>query len=136
MIPSGGTVDTWLLEALTIAAGGLLYDVNNSCCKVLLSSKPTETAVQFLRDLGEKEKVSPPGPVDWGTTPNDFAAGKAAMVYYTTGGLGFIRTNAKFEFGTAFLAKDQRFDVLLTDMGMSLLRSRSGGSVTETTLSR
>jgi sn-glycerol 3-phosphate transport system substrate-binding protein len=109
MIPSGGTVDTWLLEALTIAAGGLLYDVNNSCCKVLLSSKPTETAVQFLRDLGEKEKVSPPGPVDWGTTPNDFAAGKAAMVYYTTGGLGFIRTNAKFEFGTAFLAKDQRF---------------------------
>jgi len=109
MIPSGGTVDTWLLEALTIAAGGLLYDANNSCCKVLLASKPAETAAQFLRDLGEKEKVSPPGPVDWGTTPNDFAAGKAAMVYYTTGGLGFIRTNAKFEFGTAFLAKDQRF---------------------------
>jgi sn-glycerol 3-phosphate transport system substrate-binding protein len=109
MIPSGGNVDTWLLEALTIAAGGLLYDANNSCCKVLLSSKPAETAVQFLRDLGEKEKVSPPGPVDWGTTANDFAAGKAAMVYYTTGGLGFVRTNAKFEFGTAFLAKDQRF---------------------------
>ena len=60
-IPSSGGVDTWLYEALTIAAGGLLYDVNNSCCKVLLSSKPAETAAQFLRDLGEKEKVSPPG---------------------------------------------------------------------------
>ena len=108
-IPSGGGVDTWLLEALTIAAGGLLYDVNNSCCKVLLASKPVETAIQFLRDLGEKEKVSPPGPVDWGTTANDFAAGKVAIVYYTTGGLGFVRNNAKFEFGTAFLAKDQRF---------------------------
>src|SRR5262245_54183814 len=109
LIPSTGGVDTWLFEALTIAAGGLLYDVNNSCCKVLLTTKPAETAVQFLRDLGEKEKVSPPGAVNWGTTANDFAAGNVAMIYYTTGGLGFIRNNAKFEFGTAFLAKDQRF---------------------------
>jgi len=109
MIPSSGGVDTWLFEALTIAAGGVLYDLNNSCCKVLLASKPAETAAQFLRDLGEKEKVSPPGPVNWGTTANDFAAGNVAMIYYTTGGLGFIRNNAKFEFGTAFLPKDQRF---------------------------
>jgi sn-glycerol 3-phosphate transport system substrate-binding protein len=108
-IPSAGGVDTWLLEALTIQAGGVLYDPNNSCCKVLLASPPTQAAVQFLRDLGEKEKVSPPGPVDWGTTANDFVAGKVAMIYYTTGGLGFIRTNAKFEFGTAFMPKAQRF---------------------------
>jgi sn-glycerol 3-phosphate transport system substrate-binding protein len=108
-IPSSGGVDTWLYEALTIAAGGLLYDVNNSCCKVLLASPPAERAAQFLRDLGEKEKVSPPGPINWGTTANDFAAGNVAMIYYTTGGLGFVRNNAKFEFGTAFLAKDQRF---------------------------
>ena len=108
-IPSSGGVDTWLYEGLTIAAGGLLYDVNNSCCKVLLASPPAERAAQFLRDLGEKEKVSPPGPINWGTTANDFAAGNVAMIYYTTGGLGFVRNNAKFEFGTAFLAKDQRF---------------------------
>jgi sn-glycerol 3-phosphate transport system substrate-binding protein len=108
-IPSSGGVDTWLYEALTIAAGGLLYDTNNSCCKVLLASKPAETAAQFLRELGEKEKVSPPGPINWGTTANDFAAGNVAMIYYTTGGLGFIRNNAKFDFGTAFLPKDQRF---------------------------
>jgi sn-glycerol 3-phosphate transport system substrate-binding protein len=108
-IPSSGGVDTWLLEALVIAAGGVLYDVNNSCCKVLLSSLPTEAAVQFLRDLGTKDKVSPEGPINWGTTANDFAAGKVAMIYYTTGGLGFVRNNAKFEFGTAFLPKGQRF---------------------------
>jgi sn-glycerol 3-phosphate transport system substrate-binding protein len=108
-IPSAGGVDTWLLEALTIQAGGALYDLNNPCCKVLLNSPPTQAAVQFLRDLGEKEKVSPPGPVDWGTTANDFVAGKVAMIYYTTGGLGFIRTNAKFDFGTAFMPKAQRF---------------------------
>ena len=108
-IPSAGGVDTWLFEALTIAAGGVLYDVNNACCKVLLSSPAAQAAVQFLRDLGEKEKVSPTGPIDWGTTPNDFVAGKTAMIYHSTGSLGFIRNNAKFEFGTAFLPKGQRF---------------------------
>jgi sn-glycerol 3-phosphate transport system substrate-binding protein len=108
-IPSGGGVDTWLLEALTIQAGGALYDVNNSCCKVLLSSPAAEAAVGFLRDLGTKEKVSPPGTIDWGTTANDFVAGKVAMIYYTTGGLGYVRNNAKFEFGTAFMPKAQRF---------------------------
>ncbi len=111
LIPSGGGVDTWLLEGLAIEAGGVLYDVNNSCCKVLLANPATEAAVQFLRDLGERDKVSPTGPIDWGTTPNDFVAGKVAMIYHTTGSLGFIRNNAKFEFGTAFLPRGQRFGV-------------------------
>jgi sn-glycerol 3-phosphate transport system substrate-binding protein len=109
LIPSSGGVDTWLLEGLVIEAGGLLYDANNSCCKVLLSSPATEAAVTFLRDLGTKHKVSPEGPVNWGTTSNDFVAGKTAMIYHSTGSLGFIRNNAKFEFGTAFLPKDKRF---------------------------
>ena len=108
-IPSGGGVDTWLLEGLTIQAGGVLYDQNNACCKVLLSSPAAQTAVQFLRDLGEKEKVSPTGPIDWGTTTNDFVAGKVAMIYFSTGGLASIRNNAKFEFGTAFMPKGQRY---------------------------
>lgn len=108
-IPSGGGVDTWLLEGLTIQAGGVLYDPANACCKVNLASPATQAAVQFLRDLGEKDKVSPTGPIDWGTTANDFVAGKAAMMYYTTGGLTFVRNNAKFEFGTAFMPKAQRY---------------------------
>jgi sn-glycerol 3-phosphate transport system substrate-binding protein len=108
-IPSAGGVDTWLLEGLTIAAGGVLYDQSNSCCKVLLSTPPAQEAMQFLRDLGGKHQVSPPGPVNWGTTSNDFAAGKVAMIYHSTGSLGFIRNNATFEFGTAFLPKEKRF---------------------------
>jgi sn-glycerol 3-phosphate transport system substrate-binding protein len=61
LIPSSGGVDTWLLEGLVIDAGGLLYDANNSCCKVLLSSPATEAAVQFLRDLGTKGESQPGG---------------------------------------------------------------------------
>jgi len=108
-IPSGGGVATWLYEALTIEAGGVLYDPKNPCCKILLTSPAAQAAAQFLRDLGEKDKVSPPGPINWDSAANDFTAGHYAMLYYTTGGLGFIRTNAKFEFGTAFLPKAQRF---------------------------
>jgi sn-glycerol 3-phosphate transport system substrate-binding protein len=108
-IPSAGGVDTWLLEGLVIQAGGVLYDPNNSCCKVLLASPPTQAAMQLLRDLGAKHQVSPPGPINWGTTSNDFVAGKVAMIYHSTGSLGFIRTNATFDFGTTFLPRDKRY---------------------------
>jgi sn-glycerol 3-phosphate transport system substrate-binding protein len=110
-IPSAGGVDTWLLEGLVIAAGGVLDDPSNSCCKILLATPPTQMAMQLLRDLGAKHQVSLPGPIQWGTTANDFAAGKVAMIYPSTGSLGFVRTNATFECGTTFLPKDKRYGV-------------------------
>lgn len=110
-IPSAGGVDTWLLEALTIEAGGLLYDANNPCCTINLDTQPVKDAIGFLRDLGGKYGVSPSGPVNWGTAPNDFVAGKVAMIYHSTGSLGFIRKNANFDFGTAFLPAKARFGV-------------------------
>jgi sn-glycerol 3-phosphate transport system substrate-binding protein len=109
VIPSAGTVDTWLFEGLVIASGGVLYDPNNSCCKVQFNSPAVEASLQLLRDLGTTHKVSPPGPIDWGTSPNDFVAGKTAMMYHSTGSLTFVRTNATFEFGTTFLPKNQRY---------------------------
>jgi sn-glycerol 3-phosphate transport system substrate-binding protein len=63
------------------------------------------------RDLAAKYKVSPEGVIAWGTTPGDFAAGKVAMIYHSTGSLGFIRNNARFSFGTAFLPKKVRYGV-------------------------
>jgi hypothetical protein len=48
-----------------------------------LTGRYQRTLPGFLRDLGTKEKVSPEGPINWGTTANDFVAGKAAMMYYT-----------------------------------------------------
>ena len=53
-------------------------------------------------------KVSPPLR-PWNTTPIDFAAGKAAMMYYSTGGLPTIRKQAKFRFGVAFLPKNVQY---------------------------
>jgi sn-glycerol 3-phosphate transport system substrate-binding protein len=100
---------TWLLEALTIQAGGLLYDPAGRGCKVLVDTEPVRKGIQFKADLAQKYEVSPKGVVAWGTTPGDFAAGKVAMIYHSTGSLGFIRNNANFAFGTAFLPKLVRF---------------------------
>ncbi|MGC8905704.1 ABC transporter substrate-binding protein [Thermus sp.] len=102
---------TWLLEALVIQAGGLLYDPQGRGCKVLVNTEATRQAMQFKRDLAALHKVSPEGVIAWGTTPGDFAAGKVAMIYHSTGSLGFIRNNARFPFGTAFLPKKVRYGV-------------------------
>jgi sn-glycerol 3-phosphate transport system substrate-binding protein len=102
---------TWLLEGLTIQAGGLLYDPQGEGCKVLVNTEAVRQGMQFKRDLAAKYKVSPEGVIAWGTTPGDFAAGKVAMIYHSTGSLGFIRNNARFSFGTAFLPKKVRYGV-------------------------
>jgi sn-glycerol 3-phosphate transport system substrate-binding protein len=102
---------TWLLEGLTIEAGGLLYDPQGTGCKVLVNTEAVRQSMQFKRDLATQYGVSPEGVIAWGTTPGDFAAGKVAMIYHSTGSLGFIRNNARFSFGTAFLPKKVRYGV-------------------------
>ncbi|GAA6732203.1 ABC transporter substrate-binding protein [Thermus brockianus] len=102
---------TWLLEALTIQAGGLLYDPAGKGCKVLVDTEPVRKGMQFKADLARRYGVSPEGLVAWGTTPGDFTAGKVAMIYHSTGSLGFVRANARFPFGTAFLPKQVRYGV-------------------------
>lgn len=78
---------------------------------MLVDTEPVRQAMQFKRDLAAVHKVSPEGVIAWGTTPGDFAAGKVAMIYHSTGSLGFIRDNARFEFGTAFQPKKVRYGV-------------------------
>ena len=62
----------------------------------------TARALQYwlrLPQLG----VEPRGIVSWETLPTEFVAGRYAMIYHSTGSLTFIRSNASFKFGTAFM---------------------------------
>lgn len=102
---------TWLLEGLVMQSGGSLYDVNSDGRVVTINTPAVRAAMQFLYDLKHTHQVSPKGVTAWGTVPNDFAAGNVAMIYHSTGSLGFIRENAKFEFGTAFLPANKQFGV-------------------------
>ncbi len=96
----------WLLQALTIAAGGTL--ANQEGTRTAFDSPANVEALTYLVDLSRKQKVMAPGVIDWGTTPRDFFERKAAMIWTTTGNLTNVRTNAKFPFGVAMLPAGQR----------------------------
>ena len=44
-------------------------------------------AVQSWYNLSKVDGVQPPGLIAWGSTPQDFLQGKAAMIWHTTGNL-------------------------------------------------
>jgi sn-glycerol 3-phosphate transport system substrate-binding protein len=67
---------------------------------VNFNSPEVVDAVQFYLDLSQKYKATPPGvQVSWGTSTQNFAAGKTAMIIHTTGSLAGILKTAKFKVG-------------------------------------
>lgn len=99
-IPSDG-FPYWLFQGFAIANGQNL--VGDAANKVFFNTPSTVEALSYFRDLSKKDKVMPEGVIVWGNTPTDFTAGKAAMIYHTTGSLTNILKNAKFDVGVGFL---------------------------------
>jgi sn-glycerol 3-phosphate transport system substrate-binding protein len=103
-IPATGGV-YWLYQALAEQAGQQL--MNQAGNETYFGSPGAIEALEYWVSLG-KQGVQAPGVLDWGTTPNDFVAGRTAMMWTTTGNLTFVRSNAKFPFGVAMLPKDKQ----------------------------
>ena len=95
----------WLFQALVAQAGGELADADGTA--VSYDTPAARRALGYWLDL-QKSGATPPGLVEWGTTPRDFLEARSAMVWTTTGNLSNIRANAKFPFGVAMLPADQR----------------------------
>jgi sn-glycerol 3-phosphate transport system substrate-binding protein len=105
-IPSSG-FPYWLFQGLAIENGVNL--MNAAGTEVYYDKPEVIGALQYWLDLVNKNKVHPPGIVEWGTTPKDFFERKVAMMWTTTGNLTNVRSNAKFDFGVAMLpASKQR----------------------------
>ncbi|KPL53612.1 ABC transporter substrate-binding protein [Prosthecomicrobium hirschii] len=105
-IPSSG-FPYWLFQGLTTPNGAIL--ANDAGTQVAYDKPEVVEALQYWMDLAQKDKVHPPGIVEWGTTPKDFFEKKVAMMWTTTGNLTNVRANAKFDFGVAMLpAKKKR----------------------------
>lgn len=100
---TGGTY--WLYQALAEEAGQQL--MNKAGNQTYFASPGAVEALEYWVALG-KQGVQAPGVLDWGTTPNDFVAGRTAMMWTTTGNLTFVRSNAKFPFGVAMLPADKQ----------------------------
>lgn len=95
---TGGTY--WLYQGLAMEAGQQL--MNRTGTETYFDKPGAVEALEYWVSLG-KQGVQAPGVLDWGATPNDFCAGRTAMMWTTTGNLTFVRQNAKFPFGTAML---------------------------------
>lgn len=88
-IPSDGN-PSWIFSAFSIQAGKSI--VNEAGTEVYFNTPENERGIQFILDLATTHKVMPGGVTKWGDVPNDFIAGKAAMIYHTTGSIGLLRS--------------------------------------------
>ncbi len=95
----------WLFQALVAEAGGELANANGTA--VSYDTPSSRKALDYWLSL-QKSGATPPGLVEWGTTPRDFLEGRSAIVWTTTGNLSNIRANAKFPFSVAMLPAEQR----------------------------
>lgn len=104
-IPSSG-FPYWLFQALTTENDVRL--MNEAGTQTYFDKPRVVEALQYWVDLAAKQKVHPPGIVEWGTTPKDFFERKVAMMWTTTGNLTNVRKNAPFPFGVAMLPEKAR----------------------------
>lgn len=104
-IPSSG-FPYWLFQAFTTENDARL--MNDAGTKTFYDDPKVIEALQYWVDLSRKDKIHPPGIVEWGTTPKDFFERKTAIMWTTTGNLTNVRKNAKFPFGVAMLPAHKR----------------------------
>lgn len=96
----------WFYYALTYANGGETLSADGS--KVLWDQPKNVEALQFWYDLVNKYKVTP-AYTPWNDGPQEFAAGKTAMVWHSTGSQAFMRQNVKFHWGLGRIPKHTQF---------------------------
>ena len=95
----------WLFQGLTTANDVRL--MNSAGTETYFDKPAVIQALQFWVDLSRKDKIQPPGTIEWGTTPKDFFEGKTAIMWTSTGNLTNVRKNAGFPFGVAMLPAHQ-----------------------------
>jgi sn-glycerol 3-phosphate transport system substrate-binding protein len=96
----------WFYYALTYANGGQTLSQDGT--KVLWDQPKNLEALQFWYDLVNKYKVTPPY-TPWNDGPQEFAAGKTAIVWHSTGSQAFMRQNVKFHWGLGRIPKNTQF---------------------------
>ena len=105
LIPSDG-FPYWLYQGFPIENGQNV--VGDAANKVFFNTPAAVKGLTDLQSLITTYKAMPKGVIVWGDTPKDFAAGKAAMIYHTTGSLSTILSSAKFDVGVGFLPKGSK----------------------------
>jgi sn-glycerol 3-phosphate transport system substrate-binding protein len=96
----------WFYYALVFSNGGQVLSADGT--KVLWDQPEALGALQFWHDLVNKYKVTP-AYTPWNDGPQEFAAGKAAMIWHSTGSQAFMRQTVKFNWGLGRIPKHTQF---------------------------
>jgi sn-glycerol 3-phosphate transport system substrate-binding protein len=88
-IPSDG-YPYWIFSSFAIQAGKNIVNENGTA--VYFNTPEMTAGLQFITDLAKVHKVMPAGVIKWADAPNDFIAGKTAMIYHTTGSIGLLKS--------------------------------------------
>ncbi|MGE5673740.1 MAG: ABC transporter substrate-binding protein [Mycobacterium leprae] len=86
-IPSDGN-PYWTFSSFFIENGKNVANADGT--EVYLNDQAVAGAMDFITGLSKTEKIMPSGIIKWGDVPNDFTAGKVAMMYHTTGSIGAL----------------------------------------------
>jgi sn-glycerol 3-phosphate transport system substrate-binding protein len=98
-IPSSG-FPYWLFQGLVTANGGSL--MNASGTRTSFDQPAVVSALQYWVQLS-RDGGHPPGIVEWGATPQQFADGKVAMIWTTSGNFRDLREKVGTDLGVTML---------------------------------
>ena len=97
--------DYWLIKPLLLEAGGEAD--NEAGTHIAIDTEEMKVVYRFLHKLAYELKVTS-GITPWSQSVSDFATGKTAMLYHSTGALTYIRKSTKYNFNAAYLPKYKR----------------------------
>ncbi|MEO7327246.1 MAG: ABC transporter substrate-binding protein [Minicystis sp.] len=104
-------VDWWFWAALVGQAGGAVIEPDGTPS---LGGEAGVRALSFWQTMVRERLMKPPPGRDynaWQAAHNDFASGRAAMIWTSTAFLRYLESNAKFAVGCAPLPRDLRASV-------------------------
>ncbi|HZD26355.1 MAG TPA: ABC transporter substrate-binding protein [Alphaproteobacteria bacterium] len=107
MMPSNYDYNGWLVQTLAMSNGSQFFNLAYPG-EVYYDTPSTRGALKFWRDLAHVDKVMPTGVTSSKQVSTAFFSGQASMIVLSTGALSFVRENAKFDYGVAFIPRNVR----------------------------
>ena len=92
-------IDFYYMAVFILQNGGTINNIEGT--ETYLDSPEAIETLEFLRSLVEAGYT--PAKRLYGDSSSDFVAGKAAMMYNSSGSLGFVRDSCAFDWGVCYL---------------------------------
>ncbi len=121
MLPMQYGYVNWIFQAFVLSNGGQYFNENYPG-EVYYDAPTTRGALQFWSDLVHKHGIMPASITPSQQVSTYFFAGKTAMMIVSTGALGNVRNNAKFDYRVGFVPAKVRNAVPVGGASMILFK--------------